>query len=46
MKQEDSSIDKNEAKPLGVYELTNKKEKYVKSSFWAIENTPQYLEKV
>lgn len=28
------------AKPTGMYELTSDKDKYLKSSFWAIENTP------
>lgn len=41
-----TGITAKDVKPIGIYELNPKKEEYVKTAFWTLENTPASLERV
>ena len=41
-KDEKVVVNSSDPKPTGMYEINPEKEKYLKSSFWAIENTPKF----
>ena len=45
-KEEIAPVATKEIKPIGMYELNPKKDDYVKTAFWTLNNAPDNVDKV